>query len=637
MKRWMAVLWLALVAACGGVGAKSPERGEEALPWPAINTPALVEKEGAKDAAVIVAIEHYANVPQIPGATQNGSDWYNFLIESRQIPVERVNLLANDQGDETAIMKALHKAAAELVEGGTLWFIFIGHGAALPFDGKNEGVLVGQDAKQTVDGLTKRSVRQSEILKLMGTSKAAHKLALIDACFSGKSAAGSLVKGLQPMLVVSSAAALGTVTLLSAGAGHEFAGSLPGGNRPAFSYLVLGAMRGWANEAGVVTAKSAVAYAKRSLTAMASNMGRTQTPERTGEDMPLAHGAKEQGPDLAKMLSDAALASAALASAGKVPKFGEGLGSVTDVPSVGGLPEMRAPGGLSSADLKLLRVVQTAKRADTDETLSPEEKAAAWDGVARYEGENPNRRAAEARREQWKKVGAAEQERRKQMAKVWARHGEDDAKLSQLLKFDDSVVTQEEKSQYKDEFAKTYAPWEKELKECSCLASMGLIAEGQIMIGTHIQLATHCTRVAIDALCATEVGNNEVKFAALCMDKTDVPKQSTLLRRIAGITAVSASAVAFGVTAGFGGMAIQRKNAAEPHCPNGNRCDQEGVDLRASSLTASYVATGMFVGGVALAAVGVALIVTAPSGSKDATTSASVVLGPSGVMVRGAW
>jgi hypothetical protein len=48
--------------------------------------------------------------------------------------------------------------------------------------------------------------------------------------------------------------------VLSAGKGDQFAGPLPGLGRPAFSWLVLGALRGWgdADRDGTVTAREAV-------------------------------------------------------------------------------------------------------------------------------------------------------------------------------------------------------------------------------------------------------------------------------------------------------------------------------------------------------------------------------------------
>ena len=64
-------------------------------------------------------------------------------------------------------------------EGGTLWFVFIGHGA--PGREGNQGVLVGADAQADVDSLYARSVLQSEVLaalkeqpfgsKLLGRTK----------------------------------------------------------------------------------------------------------------------------------------------------------------------------------------------------------------------------------------------------------------------------------------------------------------------------------------------------------------------------------------------------------------------------------------------------------------------------------
>ena len=80
--------------------------------------------------------------------------------------------------------------------------------------------------------------------------------------------------------------------VLSAGAGDEFAGPLPGlrPRRPAFSYLLLGAFRGWgdANGNGWVTAKEAVDFANAGLSRL---IERSQTPQLVGAgELVLARG-----------------------------------------------------------------------------------------------------------------------------------------------------------------------------------------------------------------------------------------------------------------------------------------------------------------------------------------------------------
>ena len=58
--------------------------------WPDLSQPTQGVGGGSRDAAVIVAVEKYAHVAVIPGAHQNGTDWYRFLVQTRGIPVAPV-------------------------------------------------------------------------------------------------------------------------------------------------------------------------------------------------------------------------------------------------------------------------------------------------------------------------------------------------------------------------------------------------------------------------------------------------------------------------------------------------------------------------------------------------------------------
>jgi hypothetical protein len=92
--------------------------------------------------------------------------------------------------------------------------------------------------------------------------------------------------------------------VLSASKKDEYAGPLPGASRPAFSYLLLGAMRGWGdeNKDGSVTVNEAVNYSQRALGMLVK--GRRQTPEIIGDQggaQLLAVSAGESGPDLTEM------------------------------------------------------------------------------------------------------------------------------------------------------------------------------------------------------------------------------------------------------------------------------------------------------------------------------------------------
>lgn len=270
--------------------------------WPEVGNPPKVASEGSRDAAVVIGVERYFAVPAVPGAARNATDWYRFLVEGRGVPVERVHLLRDAQAAREGILEKIEQAARQVEKGGTLWVVFIGHGA--PARDGSEGMFVGVDAQQTATSLYARSVKQSEVAAAAAGGAPHEVVAVVDACFSGRSGSGdALAAGLQPLVAVR-AQAPSRVTTLSAGAASEFAGPLPREDRPAFSYLLLGALRGWGdtNHDGVVTSKEAIDYTRRTLAVLP--IGRTQTPELVGaaEDLPLAHGVSEAAPDLAALL-----------------------------------------------------------------------------------------------------------------------------------------------------------------------------------------------------------------------------------------------------------------------------------------------------------------------------------------------
>lgn len=265
--------------------------------WPDLST-AVEGGNGATDAAVIVAIEDYAIVGDIAGARQNGLDWYTYMTESREIPTNRVQLLVDNQGVKESIEEAVQNAKGVVGEDGTLWLIFIGHGA--PGQNGEDGLLVGWDTQQIASSIYARGLSQEGLLADLQDGPQANTVAIIDACFSGQDSDDGtmLVSGLQPM-IPTYALQTHDALVLSAGKSNEFAGPLPGLARPAFSYLMLGAMRGWADTDGdgVVTAQESIDYGNSVLSSLP--LGRTQTPQIRGSQPDLELGpAVEDGPSL---------------------------------------------------------------------------------------------------------------------------------------------------------------------------------------------------------------------------------------------------------------------------------------------------------------------------------------------------
>ena len=415
--------------------------------WPDLSSPPKAIGGGERDAAVIVGAENYLKVEHVPGAKQNANDWQSYLTGTLKVPADRVTLLLDDDATNDAIRQAAVEKASQVGPDGTLWFVFIGHGAPSK-DGK-DGLLVGIDAQQKASSVYTRSFSRNELLGILAKGKQAKTVVLIDACFSGKSSSGqALVAGLQPLLTMR-ALPMGIdsrTILMTAARSDQFAGPLPGGARPAFSYLALGGLRGWAaNAQGQVTASSLVDYIRGALTL---SRDRTQTPElSTPETSAVVLGkGREEGPDLAKMQREAASSS------------GSGF-QVTNLPSV---PKAEAPGALDSAasggldfrnvDIEALKKYDAASELDKTSDTAPEDKAESWRKVAQDAPTFAD--MAVKRATQWEayaaQMKAAEEARQKRIAAREADWG----KLSQLLTL--GVVPEAEKRDWSSEFLRTY-------------------------------------------------------------------------------------------------------------------------------------------------------------------------------------
>ncbi len=262
--------------------------------YPSLSAPVTVERSGENDVALIVAVEDYVFLPDVSGAIDNGTDWEVFL--ERDLGVEEIYFLSNHSATAEEIRRFASLAAREVGEGGTLWFVFIGHGA--PVEDGSDGILVGMDAQQTPGSLTARGVRQQELLDLLEEGAQSQTVAVVDACFSGRDSQGEALVDAQPVVPVQLRPSLDETrtAVLSAAQAREFAGPLPGVERPAFSYLLLGALRGWADDGtGAVTAGSALRYTQRQLRGIPGRFD--QTPALYGDSgLVLVRGVEEGDP-----------------------------------------------------------------------------------------------------------------------------------------------------------------------------------------------------------------------------------------------------------------------------------------------------------------------------------------------------
>jgi len=351
--------------------------------WPSLAKPAPAVGGGSHDAAVVVAIENYAFIAPIPGAKVNANAWYDYFVKTRRIPFK--NVFRRIDGDATTedIQRVTARAADAVGGNGTLWFVFIGHGAPSA-DGK-DSLLVGVDTQAKAESLEARGLTQRRLLSTLTKSHAGTIVAVLDACFSGRGVQGSqLVAGLQPLVLTQAWTPDDPrMVVLTAAKGDEFAGQLPGVQRPAFSYLTLGGLRGWADEAGDgnITADEVRSYADSVLRTMVKD--RTQTPVLIGDGSKLiALSAGEKGPDLAE-LAKQEVANPFQFKISALPEVPS-----ANVPSISaeGIPSLNAPAALTTkavgidfgnVDVDALVKYNAAVNFEQG-TGKPEDKAAKW-------------------------------------------------------------------------------------------------------------------------------------------------------------------------------------------------------------------------------------------------------------------
>ena len=286
-----------------------PSRAGEGIAWPDLSgQPGQAVGGGGADAALVVAISEYHKMPWIPGAKANGQDWVLWLKESRGIQLSRVHALYDGSATVDAISREALAAAEDVGPEGTLWVVFIGHGAPAPRQGG--AALLGVATPRTESGWSDPTyvLGRDDFLADMEAAlpAGARLVAVLDTCFSGQAATGAelLEEPVQGSYRADTPERTGRRTLFLATSDQQFAGLLPGRERPAFSYLLLGALRGWADDEGVsgdgdgtVSAEEAISYAETALR-FALGDTRQQIPTLVGDEGALVLPAREAGPAL---------------------------------------------------------------------------------------------------------------------------------------------------------------------------------------------------------------------------------------------------------------------------------------------------------------------------------------------------
>ena len=270
--------------------------------WPDLSVPVQTPSDPSNDAALVIGIDRYDALPRVMGAADSARDWEKYFLFGRRVPPARVRLLTDQDATVESMTARAKELSASIPAGGTLFVVFIGHGAA-GAPGKS-GRLLGSDVRATEGSFASRSVEYEDLVAATADGGQARTVMVLDACFSGIASDGKMLLPNVQAVVASKLITAPKLTVFSAGQASEYAGALPGSQRPALSYLVLGALRGWADADGdgAVTAAEVHEYASLVLRSLPNNHEQHPQLSSDAPEEPIERGT-EKSPDLAVLRS----------------------------------------------------------------------------------------------------------------------------------------------------------------------------------------------------------------------------------------------------------------------------------------------------------------------------------------------
>ena len=231
--------------------------------WPDVGA-AVRRAGGSGKMALIVMVEDYPFLPDIPGAAAKAR------MGTLVVRQSWLSSSLFDQGcDRLCHREAGRRSRESVGPGGRLWIVYIGHGApGKAADGDTpEPILIGSTRNRPqVARAEKHQPTSPTDVGDFHAARRGHRARPGRMLFRTKRKGEDLVPGLAPVSVVESVVERRT-TVLSAARNDQYAGPLNDLSRPAFIYLVLGAMRGWgdADADGIVTSAEAVEYANKAM------------------------------------------------------------------------------------------------------------------------------------------------------------------------------------------------------------------------------------------------------------------------------------------------------------------------------------------------------------------------------------
>jgi len=245
-----------------------------------VDAPVHTGQVAEGDYAVVIGVEDYAFLPDVPHARADAQAVRTWLQASRGVPTHRIELLTDASKEQ--IEAALGRAREQVGDAGTLWVYWAGHGAAAPEGGGR--LLLGVDTMADPEVFSTRALSVDGLEASLG--EVPHAVLWLDTCYAGTGRDGqSLLPGTRFAVPTYAKQAPGEVLRWTAAKPGQLSTAHPSGHG-AFTWASLRALQGEADGAvdgrqdGAVTANEAQIFVGRAL----ADAGiRSQTPTMDGD------------------------------------------------------------------------------------------------------------------------------------------------------------------------------------------------------------------------------------------------------------------------------------------------------------------------------------------------------------------
>lgn len=313
MNRWKTVKWGGVIVSFGlmlmGCGSNTPGQGMEVhtkvskmepVPKnPSIQVPQQLRGYFPFTQALIIGVEKFAdkNIPQLQYARRDAEGLSRLLRSSSSVSGSNIQVLLDENAHKKKIMEAF-EGFKKVTPDDRILIYFAGHGTTKPgSDGGRDAYLVPFDTN--VQNLESTAIPMNVIASAMEMIPTQNVIFIIDSCYSGNSIGRSFPFGPQtrdfddPKPFVSAIAGKEGRVVITSAKPNQVALELDNLKHGLFSYFLLEAMRGFADQDGngLVSLIEAYGYISNRVVQVSKELGWEQNPQFSGAlvgDPPLA-------------------------------------------------------------------------------------------------------------------------------------------------------------------------------------------------------------------------------------------------------------------------------------------------------------------------------------------------------------